>query len=204
MEHADLRKGEPTYVNDLGDLRTRDIPPQARQRPRPRRYEDDFGPKRKAGPTLLIYIPLFINTSLAPRPRRNTYRESRPHRPYSSSESSSPPPPRPRHHREPRPRDVEDDYPPRRRRHREEDYFSDNRHNRPRRRDPYDDPLVKEKSRDREPGRERPGAPERKGSRWQKEGERLFKEYAVPALKAEGAKIVTKGIGNLFAKGVSA
>lgn len=30
----------------------------------------------------------------------------------------------------------------------------------------------------------------------------MFKEYAVPAIKAEGGKFLTKQIGNMFAKGV--
>jgi hypothetical protein len=29
----------------------------------------------------------------------------------------------------------------------------------------------------------------------------MFKEYAVPAIKAEGGKFVAKQIGNLFAQG---
>jgi len=54
-----------------------------------------------------------------------------------------------------------------------------------------------ERTRDRRP------QPERKNSKWQKEGKRLFQAYAVPAIQAEGAKFVGKQLGNWLAKGAA-
>lgn len=172
-----------------------------------RRYDDEFEPR-------------------APRPqRRRTYRE--PH-PYSSASESSSPPRKSRHHQEPRrpaPRHRQEPLPhgeprdrraPRRHHTREDDYFSDNRHNRPRR-DPHDDGydyvVPKDRRRgghDRERERELdrkehrrqppPSKPERKESKWQKEAKDMFKEYAVPVIKAEGGKYISKQIGALIAK----
>jgi hypothetical protein len=35
---------------------------------------------------------------------------------------------------------------------------------------------------------------------WQKEAKEMFKEYAVPVIKAEGGKYMARQIGNLIAK----
>ena len=162
------------------------------------------------------------------RHRAQTYRAPTP--PSFSSASPSPPP-RNRRHRSPiehpqrrapdprDPRDPHDEYfAPRRRRAREEDYYSDNRHNRPRRdayhgrprqsryreppRDyqpPRDHHERRERPRDDERRLERP-RPERRGSKWQREAKDMFVEYAVPVIKAEGGKYLSKQIGNFIAK----
>ena len=139
-------------------------------------------------------------------PRRaQTYR---PPPPRSSDSSSVSPPPRrepprrsPRNH--PKSPNAENYHAMNRRRHREED-LSDGRHDR---RPP---PRERRRERDapRKGGREAPRRstrpqPERQESKWQKEGKRFFNEYAVPAIKAEGTKYISKQIGNILAKGVS-
>ncbi|KAL5402580.1 hypothetical protein PMIN04_012972, partial [Paraphaeosphaeria minitans] len=104
----------------------------------------------------------------------------------------------------------------RRRRHRDEAYAAYDRRAPPareeqRRRERRDDGpgdlAPREHPKDRDRGnhrseRSRP-RPERKESRWQAEGKKLFNEYAVPAIKAEGTKFVSRQIGNILARGVS-
>jgi len=45
----------------------------------------------------------------------------------------------------------------------------------------------------------RPGL-DRSGSKWQKEAKNLFMQYAVPVIKAEGGKFVSKQLGGMLAK----
>ncbi|KAJ4287739.1 hypothetical protein N0V90_012443 [Kalmusia sp. IMI 367209] len=103
-----------------------------------------------------------------------------------------------------RPHREEDYYAPRRRRHREEDYFSDSRHNRrPAPRDRHRERDAPRKREDEGEREERHRAPKREERKWQREGKKLFNEYAVPAIKAEGTKYISKQIGNLIARGVA-
>ncbi|KAF1954982.1 hypothetical protein CC80DRAFT_109897 [Byssothecium circinans] len=158
------------------------------------------------------------------RRRANTYRAPPVPPSHLSSSSPSPPP----HHRHRRPSHISpqnsvpdsrdpynDYYAPRRRHSREEDYYSDSRHNRPPR-DPYHDRPPRSKHHKpprehREHGeiRERPQeserltahpSHERRASKWQQEAKNMFVEYAVPAIKAEGGKYLSKQIGNFIAK----
>ncbi|KAF1978869.1 hypothetical protein BU23DRAFT_189551 [Bimuria novae-zelandiae CBS 107.79] len=100
------------------------------------------------------------------RPRRSkSYRDPRPRPPpaYDSDSESPPPPRRRRDSPPPRPKAArappgpEDDYddpnrPPRRRRPRDDEYYSDSRHDRPRR-DAYDDRPPKRDAYDERPRR---------------------------------------------------
>ncbi|CAI6334916.1 unnamed protein product [Periconia digitata] len=188
---------EPIYMDEFGGRHHPPPEPTYQKVPHPR-Y--DYGPER--------------------RPRRaQTYRAPPPPSPPSSSSSYSPPP---RHHRSrrspryahkatsPEPVDRYQDHHAARRRHtREDDYYSDNRYNRPRRSSHSDSrkPYTPE-DRHRRDRRERPPQPkagtrptqERKESVWQKEAKDMFKEYAVPVIKAEGGKYISKQIGNFIAK----
>lgn len=90
-------------------------------------------------------------------------------------------------------RDPYDDYyeKPRRDRRREYDDYEHGPPPRDSRRDYYDD---------RAPRRERPRAPERKSSKWQKEAKDLFMTYALPVIKTEGGKFLSKQVGGMLAK----
>ncbi|PVH93103.1 hypothetical protein DM02DRAFT_662288 [Periconia macrospinosa] len=189
---------EPTFMDEFGG---RHHPPKsAHPNMHHSRYEHPSGPRRRA----------------------QTYRAPRALSPSSSS-SDSPPPRHHRHRRSPRraprpvsPEPIDNRYEymaPRRRHPREEDYFSDNRYNRPGR-DPYgyhhhhssasrDRPRRDDRERRARPRAEPRSKPEKKESVWQKEAKEMFKEYAVPVIKAETGKIITKQIGNLIAKRTS-
>lgn len=169
-----------------------------------------------------IWTPKMITDPFSKgHPRRaQTYRAPSPLCPSSSSSSDNPPP---RHHRRrrsprrapraasPEPIDGRYEYTTPNRRHaREEDYYSDNRYNRPVR-DPYghhhhrsagsrDRPHRRDRERYARPRAEPRHKPERKESVWQREAKDMFKEYAVPVIKAETGKIITKQLGNFIAK----
>ncbi|KAF1976650.1 hypothetical protein BU23DRAFT_31552 [Bimuria novae-zelandiae CBS 107.79] len=167
------------------------VPPPSSGRPRGPRYDGTQGRGDR-------------------RPRAQTYRA--PPAPTMSTSSNSPPPRRHLPRRSPRNHEVstpgEDYYAPRRRRHRDEDYFSDNCHDRrhvPRDRHRERDapaPNTRERD-DRAERRSALPRTERQEKKWQKEGKRFFNEYAVPAIKAEGTKYISKQLGNILAKGVS-
>jgi len=115
---------------------------------------------------------------------------------------------------------LEDDYLARRRhpeahRPRDDGYYSDYRHDK-RRPDPYRDERDKrdryrdERNRDdryrddrRDDYQKRSGPPEKKESKWQREAKDMFVKHAVPVIKAEGSKFITKQIGNFLAKSAS-
>ncbi|KAF2731944.1 hypothetical protein EJ04DRAFT_359586 [Polyplosphaeria fusca] len=88
-----------------------------------------------------------------------------------------------------------------------EGYYSDNRDNRARPGRYADERYMTDRSRedryrdrDGHPrDRRRPGAPVRKESKWQKEATDAFKTYALPVIKAEGGKFVTKQLGAFLA-----
>ncbi|KAF2795241.1 hypothetical protein K505DRAFT_374074 [Melanomma pulvis-pyrius CBS 109.77] len=165
--------------------------------------------------------PVSDDESPPPRPRRREPRPEPPPEPRPERRQEPRVSPRPR----PRRDDYEDDYPPPRRAataprpRREEDYYSDNRHDRPRR-DPYDDDRARrDRRRDDRPRRDPYGderAPRRRDDRydgleprrskskkdaqWQQQALGMFKQYAVPVIKSEGTKFVTKQLGEFMAK----
>lgn len=205
----------PYHMDDFGG---RHYPPQPRgphpSTGRPRRPRYDGTPSREG--TWPVSHTSEYNTYSKPEryPRRShTYRAPpSPPSPSPSPSSTSPPPRRhpprrsPRNHERSFP-EEEDYYAPRRRQHRQEpqeDHVSGDLHDR---RNPY-----RESRRDRDPPRRRDRdegrrstrpQPERKQSKWQKEGKKLFEEYAIPAIKAEGTKYISKQIGNILAKRAS-
>lgn len=52
--------------------------------------------------------------------------------------------------------------------------------------------------------REREGRDKEGEKKWQKQGKKLFQEYAVPAIKAEGTKYLTKRFGEVVERVVKA
>lgn len=158
--------------------------------------------------------------------RRSPKPTARPRRHYDSDDSSPPPPRRHRdrerdrdygrdrpRRRDPDPRDYDnmfDDYGRDRRRGERPDkydkyagYYSDNRHDRARHRSYPDDPYGRDdRYRERDPyGRDkrRPGPGGRKESKWQQEAASMFKQYALPVIKAEGGKYISKQLGGFMA-----
>jgi hypothetical protein len=149
----------------------------------------------------------------SPPPRRERRRSPRPaprpRRHYDSDDESPPPPRRERERdrprrRDPDPREYDDmfDKYGRDRRYAERPdkyggYYSDNRHDRPPR--AYPDDRYRDRSRDGYRDRKRPGPPTRKESKWQKEAADMFKQYALPVIKAEGGKYISKQLGGFMA-----
>ncbi|KAF2192367.1 hypothetical protein K469DRAFT_310400 [Zopfia rhizophila CBS 207.26] len=209
------------YVDDFEVPRARRAPPPDHAPPsnhkgRPRKYcDDDFGPeelrrvpRRRRSHRDMRYYPESEDES-PPPPRRHHRREPRP-RDYDDGS------PLPRRHRrqEPRPRDYGDydEYPPPRRDlnygrgggRQNDGHFSENRYDK-RRLDPYFDDYKSERDRYRDDRLERSRKAakpkdKRKEKRWQKEALGMFKDYAVPIIKAEGRKYISKEIGNFISR----
>ncbi|KAF2638769.1 hypothetical protein P280DRAFT_508535 [Massarina eburnea CBS 473.64] len=216
---------EPVYLDEFGGRHHPPPTPDYERRVPPPRYEDISGKperRRRAQTYRAPPLPRSLSTSPSPPPRYRTPRSPRlsPQKPI------------------PGPADTYNDYyAPRRRHAREEDYYSDNRHNRPRRREEFYDPVARTRNqappldhrvyrdhrdhrdhrghrehREKRPETERARyderrdrraprpKPERKESKWQKEAKDMFVEYAVPVIKAEGGKYISKQIGNLITR----
>lgn len=173
------------YTDDCETLRERNDPRAAHSRYPPPRYEDKFD-QRPSHPS-----------------RRKTYQEPREHQ---NPRYHSPSPPG-RESRRPAYDSDSDYFSPRHSNRRDDrpayyDEYDSRGRNRQRERPRDERPLPRQGFRSdydvRPTRRDRPGRPARKESQWQKQAKDIFTEYAVPVIKKEGARFLSKQLEGMI------